>query len=900
MGLSLVVLAGVVVNESLKGKVLLALLLGYLLYRAYDIWRQYNDWLIRDSMAIGKKIAPLPTFGSKDKEIYADCFGWKTAGSVGFDEGGKGGSADYLVHHDGAVSIGFEWQGMHNRYFDEGQFRDEHKRRVALLKQFSDKNGLVIETHLVRQPDSRLVDAYEAEGRVMFKGKEPPKIIGDIRKGIADMGRLYGRSNRVMTVLSLGPDQTKGFLSWVLPQVAKRTQSQEWKAQELLQLYKRIERDFTGAKLLNKTQYLDWIQRIDKPYSEGGSIDWRFALNEQTVTDKPKWDESKGCLAREGQFYKVCLLQGYPDLDFNWVFQLTEAGVDLHISQIIKPKNTQKSLDSNLKQAALERGASNENKSLDMLSARLRDLASFRAHVADCDLDVFDNAYIVTFTSRDSHWFDAPFDAFRRSVEKRGGLLRVEQDLQQEMFRVRLPGLGRGSAFLREDHSETVAAMMPMTTYPIGQEKPEVLRIAATGNLVGFSPSKQRVRHEMVVAETDGGKDTQFGAKIAETYTRIRYDIVELGNSYQGIIEAIGGRYCRAREQVINPLMSYADYVGSIRSASELGVEGVCNTTIEAQVLASQVMILNPLFKGMKGKNFINAEEVVLGRALRWLYENPTNEVESPTLPMILAAFDEVGVEKAALEQARNELGEELYLFLEKPGGQPFKEQGQFTISPIANAIDFDKFDGELADFFLSFMCVRLANNAFARGACSQIVLNEYKMLLQKSPEAIRWISLAIDRMGRKDWVGLTRISQGYSEIQQVDAESNSSIVNRTVLSRVDQHESIAQALNMPGSSAQYWKHFRTPKQYPNMDYREAFVCEEDTWHHLYLRFPEIALKVMNTDPNNKALREQAYRQSTDAYERIHILDELMKTQLEKEKTERKVYEKPIKNTALV
>ena len=884
LGGALLLLLGVVVAEEAQAKTVLGLAFCYVLYAVYEIYKHYGAWLVRGSMKKGKHLSTLATFGAKNKEIYADSFGWKTAVAISSNDNAE---ADCLLHHDNAVSIAFSWSGVHNRFYNEADFHREHQRRVTLLKRFANKHGLCVENHLLRQPDSRLVDAYEAEGRRMFQGKQPPQVIAEIREGMSKLGRYYGRSNRVVTVLSLGKPLKQGLLSWFTPQQAKRHKSQAELGAELLKLFKQIQRDFADSELLSKEEYQRFIQAVNMPFSTPKAVDWRFALNEQLVTRKPEWDEEEECLVKEGVFYKVCLLQGYPKLSFDWVFQLCEAGIDLHISQIIQAKDTQKALDANKRELDTEQGAANEKKSLDFLSARLKDMAGFRQYVANNDLSVFDNAYIVTFYCRKKGQLAGAFDAFEKRVNQ-DGFLRVEKDLQLEMFRVRLPGLGRNSLFLREDHSDTVAAMMPFTTYPIGNTQPEMLRIAATGNLVGFSPSKVEVPHEMVVAETNGGKDTQFGIKIAETYPLIRYDIVELGNSYQGLVEAIGGRYCRAREQVINPLMGYADYEASIRIGGTLEKDAI-NTTVEAQILGAQSTVLTPIFKGMKGGSFSSPEEVALGYAMRELYAKPISGVEAPTLPQLLETFNCLKIENTTVDRARHELAEELYLFMEKPSGEAFKEQGQFVISPIANAIDFDKFDDVLADYFLSFMCIRLANNAFARGARSQIVLNEYKMLLEKSPEAIRWISLAIDRMGRKDWVGLTRISQGYREIESVDSEANSSIVNRTVLSRSDQHDVIGQSLAMPGSSIAYWKQFRAPKNFPGMNYREALVCENETWHQLYLRFPEVGLKLMNTSPDNKALREIAYQQSPDAYERIRILDELMaqkkqKTQQDKEK----------------
>ncbi len=192
-------------------------------------------------------------------------------------------------------------------------------------------------------------------------------------------------------------------------------------------------------------------------------------------------------------------------------------------------------------------------------------------------------------------------------------------------------------------------------------------------------------------------------------------------------------------------------------------------------------------------------------KALRQLYENP-GEGEAPTLPMVMEALGEIQATTDGQVEAKKVLQGELREFLETETGRAFTAQDQFTISPpIANAIDFGGFSGELLEYYMTFMVVRLATNAMSRGVRSQIVLNEYKMLLQNAADPIRWITLTIDRMGRKEWVGLTRITQGVDEVRSVDPEALSSIPNQTLLSRSDGHArlvscSICRCLSlMPG-----------------------------------------------------------------------------------------------------
>lgn len=852
-------------------------------------WKNYSLYQVRKAMENGKELKRLPTFGSRLRKILADSYDWKTADSVELD----GVGYDYLIHHDGSVSMAVEWEGVQDIYYSGAESEAEHSRRLSLLNLLAMDHGLFIEHHLLRMPDSRLVDAYEAEGRRMFGDNPMPPIVAECRQGIAAIARAQGRSNRVFTVLSMShrasgwASAMPGGLLNLLPVKALRDRQHAQCAKELAKCWRSLQRYYPGGRVLGLGEYTKLIQRIDRPYSTPFDVEWRFPLNEQLITEKDEWCADDRCLQQGGLFKAVILLQGYPDLPSAsqpWTHRFVTAGIDLHVSQILRPKRINKALDQANQMANTEAETHNERKSGAMLNKRVSDIKSYAHFVAEHRLPVLDNAYIVTFYGRDKESVVAFSEQFQQLLRKDKAVLRMDEDMQREMNRVRLPGMGRTSLFLREDHGKAVAAMMPLTTLACGSTEPEVLRVAMTGQIVGFSPSKVTIPHDAIVAMTGSGKDVNKGVRIAETYPLIRYDIVEMGNSYQGVIEAVGGRYCSAREQVINPLMAYSDFTGAVRNVSDDK-----NKTRIAQVLESQRTILAPIFNGMKGGDFSITQKVVMDKALERIYQHP-GEGDAPTLPTLLDALQQVPLDQARYEEARNVLGENLYDFLSQGIGASFKERDQFVISPVANAIDFDKFSGELADFFLTFMCTRLANNAFARGRRSQIVLNEYKVLQEKSPDVIRWITTAIDRMGRKDYVGLTRISQGFAEIRSVDSEVKNSLANCTVLYRADQHAEIAQDLGMPQGLLERWQAFRSPRELKAAGYREAIVRENDYWFHLGLKFPAICLKLMDTDPENKAFREMAYAQTRDPYERIALIDRMKQERSEHQRKEKERY----------
>lgn len=827
-----------------------------------DVFRWYDDWLIRDAVMKGQEKRKLPSWGSSSKKTYLDGFTWLT--KIG-DHG--------LMHRGSCVSVAIEWDGIQDRHWSDPERVGEHRRRVALLRSLSEEQGLTIENHLLRVRDDRLINAYMRRGAQMHEGKDIPPIVADIRNQLAETYRPLARSNRVMTVLSLAiPEHSFLKSLFSLKMVREARNAQELYA-SLEDLFSRIAPDFPGARLLTSEEYQERIQSVRNPYADRIEPEWRFPLADQIVTTKPMIED--GCVVLDGRYYYSCVIQGYPDMGLAWTLGFVEAPVDLHVSQIIMPKHVDQAVDKGKKDADYEAAIMDQKRGADKAAAKSVEARAYRQHVINHNLPVADNAYIVTFCAQSPSDVKDQFSRFQMAVHRDNGLVRHNDDLQLELFDVRLPGLGRNTTFAREDHGDVLAAMMPVTTFPAGETKaPESLRISMSGQLVGFAPSKVEVGHEMVVAQTGGGKDTQFGVRFLETYPVIRYDIVEMGNSYQGAVEAVGGSYCRAREQVINPLAGYDEF----QSARNL----VGGNHLETDFIRSQADMLQPVFKGMKGPIYTRPEQACVEKALRHLYENPGGKGEAPTLPMVMEALGQIEATTDGQVEAQKVLQGELREFLETETGRAFTAQDQFTISPIANAIDFGGFSGELLEYYMTFMVVRLATNAMSRGVRSQIVLNEYKMLLQNAADPIRWITLTIDRMGRKEWVGLTRITQGVDEVRSVDPEALSSIPNQTLLSRSDGHAEIGQLLDMPASIVDAWRRFRKPDEMNKRGYREALVLE-GAWHHLFLKFPQLALDLMNTRGEDKQYRERAYRESKDPYERIRLFKQYKKEGLPNE-----------------
>lgn len=834
-----------------------------LAYQAVTDWHAFPDWNVRRIKSKGRGMKKVKTF-KKTGKILADNLHWKS------------NIDDYaIINRDNTVALAFTWSGIDNRLYTYQQHEDVFKQRLSLLNTISQHSGICVEHHFIREHDGSLADAYLAHHQRY--NPDAPAFIKDLRQQIADLYRPLGRANRVFTVLSLGETPPHGVLEllayYLTPTVGRQVKQWQKLYKKLHDTFSELQEYYPDAELLTADQFSDLIQSVQLPYRPSFSVDWRFDLSEQIATEKPA--ERDGCLLLDDTYYRTLLIQNYPSIDLTWFFYLCYTnGVDLHISQVIMPKSSDKALDDSQGNALHQERTISEKKGTQRSIKQISDNKGFQAYVAEHNLPVCDNAFIVTFYSKNIDQVISHANHFKNKVVlKEHGKARDDIDIQYDLFYTRLPGMGRFSHFFREDHGETIAPMMPFTTFEVINDKPECLRITTEHHLVGYSPSELDVPHKMILAQTDGGKDTFEGAEFLETYDRIRYDFIEMGQSYPGAMLAVGGRYCRASEQMINPLSPYLDLANAKK------ISKIHGDNIYAMILKSLSDTLIPIFKGFKCEEFTRPEEVVIGRALLYCYENPIKGKQAPTLQDLLNSFDFIEVTENRYLNALDDLKEGLEDFLNLQIGKAFAGDDQFIISDVANAIDFNGLSGDMFNFTITFIIMRLANQAMSRGQRSQIVLNEYKVLLETAPEVIRNVTWLIDRMGRKEWVGLTRITQDFEEVKSVDSGAINSINNIALLSRLDQHDEIGKAIKLPPTAIEDWKDFPIPKRDKKgirLDYRLGYVKENGRWDQLYLKFPQLLLDIMNTRSDDKPLREKAIRKATDPYEYIHELNRLI------------------------
>ena len=577
----------------------------------------YKDSVLMSAKEKGSSQKKRKTFDlSHTKALYGDFLSLHSAIND-----------NVVMHNDGGVSLAFEWGGVDNRNYSVNEHQKEHDRRRAYLHTLVSHTGLTVEHHFLRTQDASVIDAYTEHHNKVSKKHKIPKIIQDIKSQLAAQYRPYARSNKVVTVLSISKPPLmsfQGLLQYMGFMTGKVKNDAESYAQTLMKIFSQVKSDYPDANLFSCEEYTNFFQSVA---GESPGIDLRFLLNEQLLSEKPV--TSDDVLKKGNQYYKVVTLQVYPDMELSWVYLFSEGACNVHAAQFIQPLDTHKVLDKSAVADEEEiKGQQGGARGSYKLKAKLKDSRDFKSYVTATRNSVHRNFYVVTFFGDNKDSVDGSASNFERHVRDNQGKARIDIDLQHSMWLYRLPGQGRFSSFSRkEDHADTLADMMPFTTFKTGSEIKESLRFTSSGSPVTFAPSKLEVPHELVVAQMGGGKDTQFGLTVAETFQDIRYDFIELGNSYQGVIEAIGGNYCRAREQVINPLAPYSDFNNSIKNGEDQ------TGNLEREFINVQSAILMSIFKGMGADSYTDSEEIVVNKAVRLLYEQQIPGKAAPILP---------------------------------------------------------------------------------------------------------------------------------------------------------------------------------------------------------------------------------------------------------------------------
>jgi hypothetical protein len=766
-----------------------------------------------------------------------------------------------IAHSDGAVSCMIEWSGIDTEMMTDHEKTIAYESLLTFYEQLD--SDFVYEQHLWREWDDSVARRYLELNDSLTRGTD---FIKYIREEHAQHLSLYGMTNSVALVITAVPDKT----IFSALRVKKALSKQSLLADKLIAHANEIARYLSGGKVVPFARYRRRIvQSYDRDqYAQPGEIsnnNPQIPLAEQIVSFVPQLKESY--LVNQHSCCKVLFLYLYPDAYAGWIEQLSRVNVTAHIVQILHPMDTLKAMTDSERSSNFAEGTASK-KGADMQQRQMRDMNDFRSFVADNNLRIIKNAYIVHL-----HGEHDDVEGIARSIEalvNKDGQVRSNDYMQLPYYRAAQPGQGYLSPMLRPDQHLQCAYMAPVQVYAKGDtQKPESLRLADNGQLIGINYTNQSLLHGLTTAKTGSGKDVEKILTIAETYGfGIDWYMAEIGGSYQWVVEALGGTYTQIdpRSTVINPLPEY-------KMADEKS-DFPLDTILVGQTVQSLAFLLTD------GNVRLNAHQRSAAQsAMQLLYAIPKADETAPNLADYLVSLEELDFEQAETNAAAQLMAANLHSFLDTSEGRIFTQPDNLILSDGIAGVDLkevDKASPDLLKFYLVFITLRFNNKAFSQHRTTGILLNEMHKLVAAFPDVIGTLISELARMGRKDAAFIDIVTQGIKELDTIENEVLNSMQFKSLLYRPDEHKEIAERISLAAGPLKKWQDYKNPMGKP---YRPGLRLVGDDCFDLFLSFPQALLDLSATDtscrPTDLENKSEVSAQTRDPFERLKLFREI-------------------------
>lgn len=755
---------------------------------------------------------------------YCDLYTWS-----------HGLSQHAMAHTDGAMSAAILWQGL------DGEFEDAAARAQAwgLMKNViaALPSGHWLECHLWRESSPGAVSDYLA---VYEAAPRQSPFSRAFRAAMADHLAPRIVTNSVALVVGRLPEGRQ--------RLRRALRRQADHSQDVETLAHRIAALLPGGRVATLVEYAALIQ---KSYDQGRPltcIDPWLSLSEQIIACPP---QTKGRhIEVNARRVKVLYLHLYPQAEPAWILSLASGPVRLHVSQVVLAADTEHALRVSERADRLAHGTMG-HKGRERQSAIIQDMQGFRQAVAQSDLSIHRNAFVICIEFDENQRQDV--ERLVGRIESLGGRVRSDEFIQLPFFRTSQPGQGYRSPLWRPDHSAQIVNMAPVQVFRSGSDCHESLRIGLSGQAVAFDYSRQTVAHGFTVAMTGAGKGVDKVATIAETYPfGIDWYVLEIGGTYRWVVEALGGRYTRLDPSAaaVNPLPP--------RSAGTFGLDPL----LESGTLNILAFILTD------GRTVLDFHEAAAGAAaLGRLYIGPVTC--DPGLVDFLRSLESLSDASPEQRQAAQRMSANLHSFLETPEGRIFAGADNVQVSAGISGIDLrdvDRASPKLLTFYLVFLCLRFLNLAFANVRQARVLLDEIHRLVAHAPEVLRRLVSEIARMGRKEAAAIDIVTQGIAEIDSLEKEIVNSMPLRSLLYRSDGWDEIAERIGMPAQALSIWRRLPFPLGLP---WRPAIRSVGHHYYALKLSFPAFVLALADTTPDGLVRKESIGREVDDPLVRI-------------------------------
>ena len=212
---------------------------------------------------------------------------------------------------------------------------------------------------------------------------------------------------------------------------------------------------------------------------------------------------------------------------------------------------------------------------------------------------------------------------------------------------------------------------------------------------------------------------------------------------------------------------------------------------------------------------------------------------------------------------------ERLESFLSTAEGRIFAQPNNFALSEGITGVDLQLVRNKakrLLKFYLVFLSLAFTQRAFTSPYRSRVLLDEMHEYVRVAPDVIRPLITGLARMGRKDGGSLDLVTQETAEIDAIERAVINQCPWQTFLYRQSDWDVIAERTHIPPAVAAHWQRYADPRGQP---YRPAIQRLGDTFHDLYLTFPEDLLLLASSDKTDLDAKAAIGQQTQDPFERL-------------------------------
>lgn len=760
-------------------------------------------------------------------------------------------SENVVEHHDGVLSMLATWDGLRTDLLSPHEHEAQWSKFKDILHILSDKySDILIEQHLFRERDSEMVDAYLSNHKKnMVRAKDMAEpIVNDL----ANLYSQYARTNTLALVIVYKPKTG-------LIKKKAGTRSQKKAIEYMMGFAQQFKNEFPELLIRNLDYYSSVVRQCAqrRRYNSKDSkiqTDYRFPLNEQWIEDKPNLT-SDGFIEVEGVLTKIGLLYMQPDATLAEFRRFASVSNDLHFVQIISPINTEKRLEKIDHNNDITAAAASKGRGRRKATSYITSADAFASYVSNNNERIYNNCWLVHIHGNPDHDLNQQKESINNVMTALNGLLRngrqsvgefrYQKNFQMFFWRVGLIGHGYCSNYFREDHTTQVINLSPVITFDKGIVGGPSLRMADNGQLVGFDRFKSSVAHSFTVAMTRAGKGTEKCMEIIETFSNgVSWFGIEYGGTYEFLVHGLGGNYIRADiETSINPFPSKSQYLS-------------CDDKTKKEL---RLITLEGLAFILVGRLALSdSQEVVAGLAYDSIYNSELSNDEPVTSDFLngLKAI-EGGLQTDSQKKSCVEMIGSLSDFLATSAGEALNKPTNVDFNNGIVIVDFKRValsSKKQAIYLLNYTTMKFMQESAMRKGHVVVMFDEVHKFSDMGPEATDNALNVVCRTGGKDMSWADIITQGLSEIQNMNSEILGSIPNQNLLYRQDQFDEIGHRLNMPDHVIEYWANLENPL---DKKYRPHVKKVGDSWYGLHNFFPKDLLDIASTTGEELEIKPQ-------------------------------------------